>query len=81
MTACRGWYCADGVEDANILELAKQDRNTTVAEDIELVNSVQRGLKSKGYTPGPLILDPDLGVNSEHSVKALNEWLLGALDA
>jgi phenylpropionate dioxygenase-like ring-hydroxylating dioxygenase large terminal subunit len=80
VTACRGWYCHDGVEDANILKLAEQDRNTTVAEDIELVNSVQRGLKSKGYTPGPLILDPDLGVNSEHSVKALNDWLIEALD-
>jgi phenylpropionate dioxygenase-like ring-hydroxylating dioxygenase large terminal subunit len=80
VTACRGWFCPDGVEDPTILKLAEQDRNTTVAEDIELVNSVQRGLKSKGYTPGPLILDPDLGVNSEHSVKALNDWLLEALE-
>ena len=52
-----------------------------MAEDVRLVNSVQRGLKSKGYAPGPLVLDPDCGVNSEHSIQALNEWLLQALDA
>jgi len=26
------------------------------------------------------VLDPALGVNSEHSVQALNRWLLEALD-
>lgn len=81
VSVSRGWYSVDGIEDAEILRLAEQDRVTTVAEDIELVNSVQRGLRSKGYAPGPLILDPKLGVNSEHSIKALNDWLLQALEA
>ena len=34
-------------------------------EDIDLVESVQRGLSSSGYVPGPLVIDPKNGVNSE----------------
>ena len=49
--------------------------NTTVAEDIGLVESVQRGLKSRGYRPGPLVVDPEGGVNSEHSVMVLQQWM------
>ena len=79
VTVHRGWYTAEGVREDVIEQLAQQDLDTTVAEDVRLVNSVQRGLKSKGYTPGPLVLDPDCGVNSEHSIQALNEWLLQAL--
>ena len=79
VTVHRGWYTAQGVREDVIEALAQQDLDTTVAEDVRLVNSVQRGLKSKGYTPGPLVLDPDRGVNSEHSIQALNEWLLQAL--
>jgi hypothetical protein len=39
------------------------------------VESVQRGLKSRGYKPGPLVLDPACGVHSEHSVQALQSWM------
>ncbi len=63
-----------------IHDLAVQDRATTVAEDIGLVESVQRGLGSRGYRPGPLVVDPDCGVNSEHSVKALHEWMRAVSD-
>ncbi len=81
VTVHRGWYTAEGVREEVVERLAQQDLDTTVAEDVRLVNSVQRGLRSKGYAPGPLVLDPDFGVNSEHSIRALNEWLLQALDA
>ena len=53
--------------------------NTTVAEDIRLVESVQRGLKSRGYKTGPLVLNPEFGVNSEHSIKAIHDWVREAL--
>jgi hypothetical protein len=36
---------------------------------------VQRGLKSRGYKPGPLVLDPNCGLNSEHSVMKLQQWM------
>lgn len=79
--AYRGWYGIDGEPSETITKLAEQDRDTTVAEDVALVNSVQRGLNSLGYRPGPLVIDPDFGVNSEHSIRALHEWVLEALEA
>lgn len=75
----RGWHTPDGEESEVARRMAKQDRETTVAEDIRLVESVQRGLHSRGYTPGPLLIDPCGGVNSEHSVLKLREWTRDAL--
>ncbi|WP_350335542.1 aromatic ring-hydroxylating oxygenase subunit alpha [Coralliovum pocilloporae] len=71
----RGWYTVDGVDSEVIRKLALQDRATTVEEDIHLVESVQKGLKSRGYVPGPLVLDPKCGVHSEHSILALQSWM------
>ncbi len=34
------------------------DWTTTVAEDFDLMESCQRGMHSRGYRPGPLIVDP-----------------------
>ena len=76
----RGWYTTDGQPDEVTRQLAKQDRETTVAEDITLVESVQRGLQSRGYRPGPLVVDPKAGVNSEHSIKVLQGWMRAAGD-
>lgn len=77
----RGWYTVDGVDSEVIRKLAVQDRATTVEEDIHIVESVQRGLKSRGYRPGPLVIDPNCGVNSEHSVRVLQQWMREAVDA
>ena len=68
----RGWYSVDGVDSDVVRKLALQDRATTVEEDIHLVESVQRGLQSRGYRPGPLVVDPKGGVNSEHPVMHLS---------
>ncbi|MEM9330334.1 MAG: aromatic ring-hydroxylating dioxygenase subunit alpha [Pseudomonadota bacterium] len=76
----RGWYTADGIKSDVINNLAIQDRETTVEEDIRLVESVQRGLNSRGYVPGPLVLDPKCGVSSEHSIKALQSWMREAVE-
>ena len=75
VVAWRGWHTVRGEESQVIRDLAVQDRETTVEEDIHLVESVQRGLKSRGYVPGPLVLDPNSGVKSEHSIKALQQWM------
>jgi len=74
----RGWYNVDGARSEVVARLAQQDLSTTVTEDIRLVNSVQQGLASLGYRPGPLVIDPDQGVNSEHSIRAIHEWVLAA---
>jgi len=71
----RGWYTVDGMASTVIDDLARQDRETTVAEDIRLVEAVQRGMNSRGYRPGPLIIDPLGGLNSEHSIRILQEWM------
>ena len=76
----RGWYSVDGTEDLVARQLAVQDRETTVEEDIHLVESVQRGLKSRGYVPGPLVMDPKCGVSSEHSIYHLQRWMREAVD-
>ena len=76
----RGWYTKGGRDSDVIRQLADQDRQTTVEEDIRLVESVQRGLKSRGYRPGPLVLDPACGVNSEHSVRTLQNWMREAVN-
>ena len=76
----RGWYSVEGKEEDRIRKLSIQDRETTVEEDIGLVESVHRGLKSKGYRPGPLVLDPGCGVNSEHSIYHLQKWMREAID-
>jgi phenylpropionate dioxygenase-like ring-hydroxylating dioxygenase large terminal subunit len=60
------WSGADGTrsteyDNETVRRLAIQDRATTVEEDIHLVESVQRGLKSRGYVPGPLVVDPPAG--------------------
>ncbi len=79
-TVWRGWYSIDGADDAVVSRLAVQDRATTVAEDIGLVESVAKGLKSRGYRPGPLVLDPACGLNSEHSIKTLQAWMREAVE-
>lgn len=76
----RGWYSVGGQDSDIISRLAAQDRGTTVEEDIHLVESVQRGMNSRGYRPGPLVLDPACGVNSEHSVRVLQQWMREAVD-
>ncbi len=76
----RGWYSIGGAEDATVRQMAEQDRATTVEEDIGLVENVQAGLASRGYRPGPLVVDPNGGVNSEHSIMHLQRWMREAID-
>lgn len=79
VTVWRGWYTVDGIDSEEIRRLSAQDRATTVEEDIHLVESVQRGLASRGYRPGPLVVDPNGGVNSEHSIEVLQGWMREAV--
>lgn len=76
----RGWYNENGEHSNIVTQLAIQDRETTVAEDILLIESVHRGMNNIGYKPGPLVLDPNGGVKSEHSIKALQQWTREALE-
>ncbi|MBY8977456.1 aromatic ring-hydroxylating dioxygenase subunit alpha [Rhodobacteraceae bacterium NNCM2] len=71
----RGWFSRDGVVDDVLQSVIDLDRDTTFAEDLLLVKAVQRGLGSKGYRPGPLVISTGCGINSEHSIAALHNWV------
>ncbi|MEO0995101.1 MAG: aromatic ring-hydroxylating dioxygenase subunit alpha [Pseudomonadota bacterium] len=73
----RGWFSKDGVVDDQLQRVIDLDRDTTFAEDLALVRAVQRGLGSRGYRPGPLVIAA--GINSEHSIAALHGWVEEAL--
>ena len=79
VTVTRGWYTPGGEASERIDMMAQQDLETTVAEDIAIVESVQRGLESGSYEPGPLVIDPEGGVMSEHSIAAIYGWLHEAM--
>ncbi len=70
----REWFSLEGEDSPVVRRVADEDARTTVAEDLDLVRSVQRGLASRGYRPGPLIIDPDMGLNSEHTIAAIKAW-------
>ena len=76
----RQWFSVGGERSDALRRLAEQDADTTLAEDVRLVESVQRGLESGGYRPAPLVIDPRGGVESEHSIAALYAWLHEAME-
>ena len=50
-------------------------------EDIALCESVQRGLRSKGYNQGRFVVDTDLSELSEHAVHHFQKMVAEALEA
>lgn len=76
----RGWFSRDGQVDELLRHVIELDRNTTFAEDLVLVRNVQRGIRSRGYRPGPLIINPDGGIDNELSISCLHQWLREAVD-
>lgn len=50
-----------------------------VPEDIALCESVQRGLKSKGYSQGPIVVDDDLSGRGEHALHHFHRLVQQAL--
>lgn len=71
----RNWFSADGRVDERLQSVIDLDRNTTFSEDLALVKATQRGLHSRGYRPGPLVIAPQGGIDSEHSVALLHGWV------
>ncbi len=77
----RSWYFTGDKPTSEELEIAELDRHTTFAEDLSIIDSVQRGLGSRGYQSGPLVLDPSgvATVFNENSVHAFQNLVLEAL--
>lgn len=76
----REWWLPNGEATDEHMKLIELDRTKTFAEDLSLINSVQRGLSSRGYRAGPLMIDPQGGVNNELSVRALHKLVVEALE-
>ncbi|MXX16791.1 MAG: aromatic ring-hydroxylating dioxygenase subunit alpha [Gammaproteobacteria bacterium] len=77
---CRSWFSRNGQVDDVLRQVIELDRNTTFAEDLVLLRNVQRGIRSRGYRPGPLIISPDGGIDNELSIACLHRWLREAVD-
>jgi len=58
---------------------ANYTADVLVPEDISLCESVQRGLKSKGYSQGPMIVDPDRSGRGEHAIHHFHRLVQKAL--
>lgn len=76
----RTFYSDSGRIDGVLQTVIDNDRETTFQEDLDIVRQVQRGLKSRGYKPGPLIVDPRGGIDNELPVQKLHQWLKQAVD-
>ena len=76
----RTWYSSRGAVSAQLQKIIDLDRETTFAEDLKLVSGVQRGIRSRGFQPGPLMIDPNGGIGNEHAIAVLHGWLREAVD-
>ena len=79
MRVFRSFYSNDGEVDETLQTVIDNDRDTTFQEDLDIVREVQRGLNSRGYIPGPLVLNPEGGINNELPILKLHEWLREAV--
>ena len=75
----RSFYSNDGEIDDTLQTVIDNDRETTFQEDLDIVKEVQRGVQSRGYKPGPLVLNRDGGINTESSIYHLHQWLKASL--
>ncbi|MYD75373.1 MAG: hypothetical protein F4244_01885 [Gammaproteobacteria bacterium] len=57
----------------------KYQKDVLQPEDIALCESVQRGLRSKGYNQGRFIIDRDLTELSEHAVHHFQTLVMRAV--
>ena len=60
-------------------KLISHHASTTFAEDLDIIESVQQGLGSRGYEPGPLMIDVEKSQHSEHAVAAIQQFWRDAM--
>ena len=77
----REWWFPTAEITGEQSRLISEDWDNTAWEDFGIVESVQRGMSSRGYRPGPLTMDPsgECDVHSENSVHHLQGLLLASL--
>jgi phenylpropionate dioxygenase-like ring-hydroxylating dioxygenase large terminal subunit len=77
----REWWFDSDTPTAAQLEIIDLDWTTTVAEDFALMESVQHNMSSRGYVPGPLMVDGSgtADIHHENAVAHLQQLALRSL--
>jgi len=75
------WFVTNGVITDQLKEAIDYQKDVLQPEDIGLCESVQRGLKSRGYNQGRFVVDEDHSELSEHAVHHFQSMVVRALGA
>jgi choline monooxygenase len=75
------WFTPGGAVTPQLKDAIDYQIDVLQPEDIGLCESVQRGLKSKGYNQGRFVIDPGRTELSEHAVHHFQKLVLDALGA
>lgn len=75
------WFVPDGKITDQLRQTIDYQKVVLQPEDIGLCESVQRGLKSRGYNQGRFVVDEDLSELSEHAVHHFQSMVANALGA
>ncbi|MFT5113279.1 MAG: phenylpropionate dioxygenase-like ring-hydroxylating dioxygenase large terminal subunit [Parasphingorhabdus sp.] len=75
------WFIATAEPSTQLAEAMGYQKDVLQPEDIGLCESVQRGLKSKGYNQGRFVIDNGLTELSEHAVHHFQKLYMEAMDA
>ena len=75
------WFVPDGQPTPQLIDAMKYQKDILQPEDISLCESVQRGLKSRGYNQGRFVVDSNRSELSEHAVHHFQQMVVNALDA
>lgn len=73
------FFFADTVPSAAEMQAIRYIDEVLQPEDIGLVESVQRGLHSRGYTQGRFMVDKERSFNSEHGLHHFHSLVLSSL--
>ena len=74
------WFVPDGKPSEQLTDAMAYQKDVLQPEDIGLCESVQKGLKSKGYNQGRFIIDDKLSHLSEHAVHHFQRLVLNSLE-
>ena len=75
------WFLPSPTPSKQVKEAMVYQKDTLQPEDISLCESVQRGLKSRGYNQGRFIVDAEMSELSEHAVHHFQSLVADALGA
>jgi len=75
------WFVPNKTPSQQLKDAMAYQKNVLQPEDISLCESVQRGLKSRGYNQGRFVVDSKFSELSEHAVHHFQEMVARALGA